>query len=109
MKSRGVYETPGGTILRTAHMDLEGICVDREVLALRDSVGTAQPPCVCVRWFTVPAQLSPQFAKLCYNGFWYSPEMVCVCEKRAPVDRSRRSLAPPGLRAQRCRQGAGVG
>ncbi|PID77306.1 MAG: argininosuccinate synthase [Deltaproteobacteria bacterium] len=55
MKSRGVYETPGGTILYTAHRDLETITLDREVMALRDS-------------------LIPQYAKLVYNGFWFSPE-----------------------------------
>lgn len=56
IKSRGVYETPGGTILRAAHMDIEGIAMDREVMCLRD-------------------MLSPKFAELVYNGFWFSPEM----------------------------------
>ncbi|NOQ45376.1 MAG: argininosuccinate synthase [Desulfobulbaceae bacterium] len=56
MKSRGVYETPGGTILREAHRDLETITLDREVLAVRDS-------------------LVPRYSKLIYNGFWFSPEM----------------------------------
>lgn len=56
IKSRGVYETPGGTILREAHMDIEGIAMDREVMRLRD-------------------MLSPKFAELVYNGFWFSPEM----------------------------------
>ncbi len=56
MKSRGVYETPGGTILRTAHMAMESITMDREVLYLRDS-------------------LVPKYARLIYNGFWFSPEM----------------------------------
>jgi argininosuccinate synthase len=56
IKSRGVYETPGGTILHAALRDLEGVAMDREVLRLRDS-------------------LSPRFAELIYNGFWYSPEM----------------------------------
>jgi argininosuccinate synthase len=55
MKSRGVYETPGGTILYVAHQDLEGICLDREVLHLRDS-------------------LVPKYAEMVYNGFWFSPE-----------------------------------
>lgn len=55
MKARGVYETPGGTLLRIAHRDLESITLDREVLALRDS-------------------LVPQYSKLIYNGFWFSPE-----------------------------------
>lgn len=56
IKSRGVYETPGGTILHAALRDLEGIAMDREVLRLRDS-------------------LSPKFTELVYNGFWFSPEM----------------------------------
>lgn len=56
MKSRGVYETPGGTILRAAHMALESITMDREVMHLRDS-------------------LIPKYAELIYNGFWFAPEM----------------------------------
>ena len=56
MKSRGVYETPGGTILRAAHRDLETITLDREVMKIRDS-------------------LTPRYAELIYNGFWFSPEM----------------------------------
>ncbi len=56
MKSRGVYETPGGTILRAAHRDLETITLDREVMKIRDS-------------------LIPRYADLIYNGFWFSPEM----------------------------------
>jgi argininosuccinate synthase len=56
IKSRGVYETPGGTILHHALRDLEGIAMDREVLRLRD-------------------MLSPRFAEIIYNGFWFSPEM----------------------------------
>jgi argininosuccinate synthase len=56
VKSRGVYESPGMAILRTAHMDIEGIAMDREVMRLRD-------------------MLSPKFAELVYNGFWFSPEM----------------------------------
>jgi argininosuccinate synthase len=59
MKSRGVYETPGGTILRTAHMAMESITLDREVLHLRDS-------------------LIPKYARLIYNGFWFSPEMAIL-------------------------------
>ncbi|MBN2858889.1 MAG: argininosuccinate synthase [Sphaerochaetaceae bacterium] len=55
IKSRGVYETPGGTILWFAHRDLEGICMDKEVMHLRDS-------------------LIPKFAELIYNGYWFSPE-----------------------------------
>ncbi len=56
IKSRGVYETPGATILWIAHRDLEGIAMDKEVMHLRD-------------------MLSPKFAELIYNGFWFSPEM----------------------------------
>lgn len=55
IKSRGVYETPGGTILHVAHRDLEGICMDRENMHLRD-------------------ELVPRYATMIYNGFWYSPE-----------------------------------
>jgi len=55
MKSRGVYETPGGTILRHAHLNLESITLDREVMQLRDS-------------------LIPRYAAAIYNGFWFSPE-----------------------------------
>ena len=55
MKSRGVYETPGGTILHLAHRGLEEITMDREVMHLRDS-------------------LVPKYANMVYNGFWYAPE-----------------------------------
>jgi argininosuccinate synthase len=55
MKSRGVYETPGGTILHVAHRGLESLTVDREVLHLRDS-------------------LMPRYAELIYYGYWYAPE-----------------------------------
>lgn len=56
MKSRGVYETPGGTILRTAHIAIESITMDREIMHLRDS-------------------LIPKYSEIIYNGFWFSPEM----------------------------------
>lgn len=56
MKSRGVYETPGGTIMREAHRAVESVTMDREVMHIRDS-------------------LVPQYSRLIYNGFWYSPEM----------------------------------
>ena len=59
IKSRGIYETPGGTILHHALRDLEGVAMDREVLRLRD-------------------MLSPRFAEIIYNGFWFSPEMDFV-------------------------------
>jgi len=56
MKSRGVYETPGGTILRAAHIAVESITLDREVMHLRDS-------------------LIPRYSELIYYGFWFSPEL----------------------------------
>ncbi|MFA5182723.1 MAG: argininosuccinate synthase [Syntrophales bacterium] len=56
MKSRGVYETPGGTVLWAAHRAVESLTMDREVMMMRDS-------------------LIPKYAQLVYNGFWYSPEM----------------------------------
>lgn len=56
MKSRGVYETPGGTILQAAHRAMESLTMDREVMHLRDS-------------------LIPRYAELIYYGYWYSPEM----------------------------------
>ncbi|HVN70383.1 MAG TPA: argininosuccinate synthase [Desulfomonilia bacterium] len=55
MKSRGVYETPGGTILKAAHRGIEQITMDREVMHLRD-------------------ELMPRYAALIYNGYWFSPE-----------------------------------
>jgi argininosuccinate synthase len=55
MKSRGVYETPGGTVLRAAHMALESICLDREVHHLKDS-------------------LLPKYSEMLYYGYWFSPE-----------------------------------
>lgn len=59
IKSRGVYETPAGEILRNAHIGLEGLCLDREVLRLRDT-------------------LAARFADFCYNGFWFAPEMEFI-------------------------------
>ncbi len=56
MKSRGVYETPAGTILLKAHMDMESLTLDKEVMHLKQ-------------------MLEPKFAELIYNGFWFSPEM----------------------------------
>ncbi|MBS3731978.1 MAG: argininosuccinate synthase, partial [Desulfobacterales bacterium] len=55
MKSRGIYETPGGNILRTAHMAMESITMDREVMHLRDS-------------------MIPRYSEMIYNGFWFAPE-----------------------------------
>ncbi len=59
MKSRGVYETPGGTLLHLAHRAVESITLDREVMHLRD-------------------QLVPRYADMVYNGFWFSPERVSL-------------------------------
>ena len=59
MKSRGIYETPGGTILLAAHRDIETITVDREVQKVRDS-------------------LIPEYATLVYNGFWFAPEREAI-------------------------------
>ena len=70
MKSRGVYETPGGTILRAAHRDLETITLDREVMRLRDG-------------------LLPEYAKLIYNGFWFSPEMELL---QKTMDESQKTV-----------------
>ena len=56
MKSRGCYETPGGKILFDAHLDLETLTIDREVMRLRDT-------------------LSIKYAELVYNGYWFAPEM----------------------------------
>merc|ERR1712127_1074839 len=70
IKSRGVYETPGGTLLREAHMDLEGICMDREVKRIAEGMAN-------------------EFARLCYNGFWFAPEMDLV---RNSVDFSQRDV-----------------
>ena len=61
MKSRGVYETPGGTILYAAHRAVESITMDREVMLQRD-------------------QMSPKIAQIIYNGFWYSPEMKLMMD-----------------------------
>ncbi|MFH0862404.1 MAG: argininosuccinate synthase [Candidatus Altiarchaeota archaeon] len=71
MKSRGVYETPGYTILRVAHLDIEGLTMDREVQHLRD-------------------MLSPKIAELMYNGFWYAPEMEFLM---AAVDESQKYVS----------------
>ena len=59
MKSRGIYETPGGTILLAAHRDLETLTMDREAMQVRDS-------------------LIPKYAQLVYNGFWFAPERLAI-------------------------------
>jgi argininosuccinate synthase len=67
VKSRGIYETPGGTILHVAHRDIEGIAMDREVRRLRD-------------------MLSSKLSEFIYNGFWFSPEMDFLM---AAIDKSQ--------------------
>ncbi len=71
MKSRGVYETPGGTILLAAHRSIESITLDREAAHLKDS-------------------LMPRYAELLYNGFWFSPERRML---QALIDESQKSVS----------------
>jgi argininosuccinate synthase len=75
MKSRGCYETPGGTILLKAHRAMESITLDREVLALKDD-------------------LAPRYARLIYNGYWFSPERKLlqglIDASQAPVNETVR-------------------
>jgi argininosuccinate synthase len=71
MKSRGVYETPGGTILMHAHRQVESLTMDREVMHLRDS-------------------LMPKYAELVYYGFWFSPEREAL---QALVDESQKHVS----------------
>ena len=70
MKSRGVYETPGGSILLVAHRGIESITLDREAAHLKDN-------------------LMPRYAELIYNGFWFSPERRML---QAAIDESQRSV-----------------
>ncbi len=70
MKSRGIYETPGGTILLTAHRSIESITLDREAMHLKDS-------------------LMPRYAEIIYNGFWFSPERYML---QALIDASQKSV-----------------
>lgn len=70
MKSRGVYETPGGTILFTAHRKMESITMDREVMNLRDSLIT-------------------RYSTLVYNGFWFAPERLAL---QALVSESQKNV-----------------
>jgi argininosuccinate synthase len=67
IKSRGIYETPGGTILHIAHKDIEGVAMDREVMRLRD-------------------MLTAKLSELIYYGFWFSPEMDFLM---AAIDKSQ--------------------
>ena len=70
MKSRGIYETPGGTILLDAHRQIESLTMDREVMQLRDS-------------------LIPKYAQLVYNGFWFAPEREAL---QAMVEETQRNV-----------------
>jgi argininosuccinate synthase len=67
MKSRGMYETPGGTILLAAHRGIESITLDRGAAHLKD-------------------ELMPKYAELIYNGFWFSPEREML---QAAIDKSQ--------------------
>ena len=70
MKCRGVYENPAGTLLYKLHRDLEGICMDRELLGIRDMLAVRYSQCV-------------------YNGFWYSPEREAM---QAFMDKSQEGV-----------------
>src|SRR3984957_7153605 len=70
MKSRGVYETPGGTILHYAHRGIESLCLDRGAMHLKD-------------------ELMPRYAELVYNGFWFSPEREML---QALIDKSQEKV-----------------
>ena len=70
MKSRGCYETPGGTIMLKAHRAIESITLDREELHLKD-------------------ELMPRYSKLIYNGFWFAPEREMI---QAAIDRTQRNV-----------------
>ncbi len=70
MKSRGVYETPGGTLLHAAHRAVESITMDREAMHLRDS-------------------LIPRYAELVYYGYWFAPERMML---QAAVDESQKNV-----------------
>lgn len=70
MKSRGVYETPGGTILRVAHIGMESITVDREVMHIRDG-------------------LIPRYSDMIYNGYWFSPEREML---QALIDETQKKV-----------------
>jgi len=70
MKSRGVYETPGGTLLHAAHRAVESITMDREVMHLRDS-------------------LVPRYAELVYYGYWFAPERTML---QSAIDESQKNV-----------------
>jgi argininosuccinate synthase len=70
MKSRGCYETPGGTILLKAHRAVESLTLDREVAHLKD-------------------ELMPRYASLIYNGYWFGPERLAL---QALIDHTQRNV-----------------
>jgi argininosuccinate synthase len=70
MKSRGCYETPGGTVMLRAHRALESICLDRELTHLKD-------------------EMMPRFAKLVYNGYWWSPERLAI---QSLIDQTQKNV-----------------
>lgn len=70
MKSRGIYETPGGTVIHIAHRDLEGLCMDREVMHLRDS-------------------LIPRYSEMVYYGYWFAPEREAL---QAMIDKTQENV-----------------
>jgi argininosuccinate synthase len=71
MKSRGVYETPGGAILFFAHRQIESLTMDREVMHIRDALG-------------------PKYAELVYNGFWFTPEREAI---QALISESQKNVS----------------
>ncbi len=71
MKSRGVYETPGGTILQFAHRQIESLTMDRDVMHLRDG-------------------LIPRYAEMVYNGFWFAPERRAL---QALIDDTQKNVS----------------
>ncbi|MBL6621583.1 MAG: argininosuccinate synthase, partial [Rickettsiales bacterium] len=70
IKSRGIYETPGGTLMLAAHRAIESITLDREAAHLKD-------------------ELMPKYAKLIYNGYWFSPEREML---QAAIDKSQENV-----------------
>ena len=71
MKSRGVYETPGGTVLQFAHRQVESITMDRDMMHLRDG-------------------LIPRYAEMVYNGFWFAPERRAL---QALIDDTQKNVS----------------
>jgi argininosuccinate synthase len=84
MKSRGCYETPGGTIMLRAHRAIESVCLDREVAHLKDD-------------------LMPRYASLVYNGYWWSPERIAADADRPHAKRRQRLRPRQAVQGQRHR------